>query len=73
MMPSITRVFALVCLLVPAYSSFLYASHGVSIDGVLKYPIGFEQFSYSFGDAKKGGRLVLQGIPSQNIWHRVQG
>ncbi len=64
MTSSITRLFTLVCLFFPAYSSLLYASHGVSIDGVLKYTEDFTQFSYSSEDAQKGGRLVLHNIGS---------
>lgn len=52
------------CLFIPAYSTLLYASHGVSIDGVLKYPKDFSQFSYSSEGAQKGGRLVLHNIGS---------
>jgi len=36
-----------------------YASHGVSIDGVLKYGPEFEQFDYVSAKAEKGGKLLL--------------
>ena len=39
-----------------------FAAHGVSIDGVLKYPSGFERFSYTSASAKKGGALILHSL-----------
>ena len=33
----------------------LIAAHGVSIDGVLKYPPGFTRFAYTSDKAVKGG------------------
>jgi microcin C transport system substrate-binding protein len=44
---------------VPAFSA-----HGISIDGVLKYPKDFKQFDYTSPDAKKGGNIVLHDIGS---------
>ncbi len=40
----------------------LFAEHGVSIDGKLKYPQGFSHFDYTSPDAVKGGTLVLHAI-----------
>ncbi len=36
-----------------------HATHGISIDGKLKYKAGFTRFDYTSPDAAKGGRLVL--------------
>lgn len=40
------------------------AGHGISIDGKLKYPDGFEQFDYVSSAAQKGGDLVLHDLGS---------
>ncbi|MDA3785988.1 MAG: ABC transporter substrate-binding protein, partial [Deltaproteobacteria bacterium] len=40
------------------------ADHGVSIDGVLKYPADFPHFDYVSPKAKKGGDLVLHALGS---------
>uniref|UniRef100_UPI0040567490 extracellular solute-binding protein n=1 Tax=Candidatus Electronema sp. TaxID=2698783 RepID=UPI0040567490 len=40
------------------------AAHGVSIDGKLKYPVGFTQFDYASPAAKKGGSLTLHDLGS---------
>ncbi len=40
----------------------LYASHGVSLDGKLKYPGNFSHFAYTSLKAKQGGDLVLHGL-----------
>lgn len=40
----------------------LYASHGVSIDGTLKYPEGFKHFDYVSENAEKGGELILHDL-----------
>lgn len=40
------------------------AAHGVSIDGVLKYPKGFERFAYTSAQARSGGTLVLHDLGS---------
>jgi microcin C transport system substrate-binding protein len=53
-------LFTVFCLfLLPAQ---LFAEHGVSIDGKLKYPRGFSRFAYTSADAVKGGSLVLHDI-----------
>ncbi|MEN8258300.1 MAG: extracellular solute-binding protein [Thermodesulfobacteriota bacterium] len=48
-------------LLVPGYA---HAGHGVSIDGILKYPANFSHFDYVSPDARKGGDLVLHALGS---------
>jgi microcin C transport system substrate-binding protein len=40
------------------------AAHGISIDGTLKYPPEFKQFSYTSSQAVKGGQLVLHDLGS---------
>ncbi|NOX25214.1 MAG: ABC transporter substrate-binding protein [Deltaproteobacteria bacterium] len=40
----------------------LYAAHGVSLDGTLKYPAGFSHFDYTSLRAKQGGHLVLHAL-----------
>ena len=42
--------------------SVLIAGHGISIDGRLKYPNGFERFSYTSAKAVKGGSLILHDL-----------
>ena len=42
--------------------SVLIAGHGISIDGNLKYPNGFERFSYTSAKAAKGGSLTLHDL-----------
>lgn len=42
----------------------LQAAHGISIDGILKYPSDFQQFDYVSKDAVKGGELALYDIGS---------
>ncbi len=42
----------------------LYAAHGVSLDGSLKYPAGFTHFDYVEAGAKKGGLLTLHALGS---------
>ncbi len=44
----------------PAVSA--WAAHGVSLDGHLKYPKGFERFDYTSPQAKSGGTLVLHDL-----------
>jgi microcin C transport system substrate-binding protein len=39
--------------------SWLWAAHGISIDGNLKYKSDFKQFEYVSDQAKKGGKLEL--------------
>ncbi|MBF0153894.1 MAG: ABC transporter substrate-binding protein [Magnetococcales bacterium] len=39
-----------------------FAAHGLSLDGQLKYPAGFERFAYTSPQAAVGGELVLDGI-----------
>lgn len=40
----------------------LYAAHGISVDGKLKYQPGFNQFGYVSSNAKKGGTLTLHDL-----------
>lgn len=54
-------LLALFILLVPAH---LFGAHGISIDGVLKYPAGFKQFDYVSDEAKQGGQLLLHSLGS---------
>ena len=54
-------LFSLILICSPA---LLYAAHGVSIDGSLKYPLGFKQFDYTSPESSKGGKLVLHQIGS---------
>ena len=42
----------------------LLAAHGLSIDGVLKYPEGFTRFDYTSPQAKSGGHLNLHDLGS---------
>ncbi len=47
-----------------ALPNFLFAEHGISIDGKLKYPPGFQHFEYVSEKAIKGGSLTLHGLGS---------
>ncbi len=40
------------------------AGHGLSIDGVLKYPADFTHFAYTDPAAVKGGEIVLKDLGS---------
>ncbi|MBF0175281.1 MAG: ABC transporter substrate-binding protein [Magnetococcales bacterium] len=40
----------------------LFAAHGLSLDGQLKYPPGFERFAYTSPKGVVGGELALHGI-----------
>ena len=54
-------LLALSFLLMPAN---IFGAHGISIDGVLKYPADFKQFDYVSDEAKKGGKLQLHSLGS---------
>ncbi len=54
-------IFLLISSLLFAPGS-VFAAHGVSIDGKLKYPASFTRFSYTSPMAVKGGRLVLHDL-----------
>ncbi len=41
-----------------------FAAHGISIDGILKYPENFSHFDYASEQAVKGGDLVLHSLGS---------
>lgn len=56
----IAALFLFACLL-PLPS---YAAHGVSIDGILKYPKDFSRFEYTSTEARSGGTLVLHDLGS---------
>lgn len=58
------RYAALCCLLSVVLPAVCWAAHGVSIDGHLKYPPGFERFDYTSAQAKSGGTLVLHDLGS---------
>ncbi len=45
-------------------SQLVFAAHGVSIDGKLKYPADFTHFAYTDNNARQGGDLVLHGLGS---------
>ncbi len=60
---AIFMLFELVVLLFFSAST-LYAAHGISIDGTLKYDKDFTQFAYTSAKAEKGGHLVLHDIGS---------
>ena len=55
---AIALVYFLIC---PAY---LFAAHGVSVDGKLKYPADFKRFAYTSADAREGGKLILHDLGS---------
>jgi len=52
-------LITLLLLLLPAP---LFAAHGISIDGKLKYPQGFTHFAYTSPEAVKGGSLILHDL-----------
>ena len=52
----------LITLLLLFFPCTLFAAHGVSIDGKLKYPQGFSHFAYSSPEAVKGGSLILHDL-----------
>ena len=53
-----------IVLFVCCLASPLYATHGISIDGKLKYSSDFQQFDYTSAQAVKGGQLVLHDLGS---------
>lgn len=57
-----TTLYSLLLASLPV--SLAFAAHGVSIDGQLKYPKGFEHFAYTAPEAKNGGTLVLHDLGS---------
>jgi len=52
----------LIILLLLLFPCTIFAAHGVSIDGKLKYQQGFKRFSYTSPDAVKGGSLILHDL-----------
>ncbi|MDA8164096.1 MAG: extracellular solute-binding protein [Desulfobacteraceae bacterium] len=62
-MPRIVSLLAALLILL-ASASPSRAAQGISIDGKLKYPAGFDHFDYTSPDAVKGGHLVLSELGS---------
>jgi len=60
----LARCVTLVCLLLTCLPVGSHAAHGISIDGNLKYPKGFERFDYTSPQARSGGTLVLHDLGS---------
>lgn len=58
------RSVYLILVIVVLVPSYLFAAHGVSIDGNLKYPQGFAHFEYASTDAVKGGSLAMHDLGS---------
>ncbi|SHO50138.1 extracellular solute-binding protein [Desulfopila aestuarii] len=56
---AISSVLICIAMGVPSPS---WGAHGLSMNGALKYPADFQQFSYSSPLAKVGGKLVLHDI-----------
>ncbi len=57
------RVLCLAALgLVLSGAATARAAHGISIDGLLKYPAGFARFDYTSAQARQGGTLVLHDL-----------
>lgn len=54
--------FAAFFILFFAISGPLWAAHGISLDGVLKYPADFKGFDYTSDKAKPGGVLTLYSL-----------
>ncbi|MDK9707771.1 MAG: extracellular solute-binding protein [Desulforhopalus sp.] len=46
------------------FATNCFGTHGVSLDGQVKYAKGFSRFAYTSPDATKGGTLVLHDIGS---------
>ncbi len=66
-MKQIQYIFIILCVNALALSSLstgLFAAHGVSIDGKLKYPENFSRFDYTSEKAVSGGDLVLHSLGS---------
>ncbi|MDH3393607.1 MAG: extracellular solute-binding protein [Desulfobulbaceae bacterium] len=62
---SLSRILYCCLLIMPfTLATSAQAGHGISIDGVLKYPAGFKQFDYTSPVAQKGGSLVLHSLGS---------
>jgi len=54
----------LICTALLASVAPVFAAHGVSLDGKLKYPADFNHFDYTSPEAKIGGDLILHDIGS---------
>jgi microcin C transport system substrate-binding protein len=60
--PMIAQIVITLLLFVLFCPTQLYAAHGISIDGTVKYPPGFTHFNYVNPDAPKGGSLTLHDL-----------
>jgi microcin C transport system substrate-binding protein len=60
----LARCATLCCLFLACLPVCSHAAHGVSIDGTLQYPKGFERFAYTSPKAHSGGTLVLHDLGS---------
>ncbi|MCF6291444.1 MAG: extracellular solute-binding protein [Desulfobacterales bacterium] len=61
------RIFRFFLILLAAMildPALLFAAHGVSINGQLRYPADFSRFDYVSDQAVKGGRLLLNDLGS---------
>lgn len=58
------KIFFISILLCLGLSISCYAAQGISIDGRVKYPQGFDRFDYVAKDAGQGGNLVLHDLGS---------
>lgn len=61
----VSKLFFIITLLLITFkTSLVFAAHGISIDGKLKYPEGFSKFDYASEKAAKGGHLVMHDLGS---------
>lgn len=58
------KIFFISILLCLGLSISCYGAQGISIDGKVKYPQGFDRFDYVAKDARQGGNLVLHDLGS---------
>lgn len=58
------KLVLLLCCLFFHPTPWAHAAHGISIDGVLKYPADFKRFDYVSDQAKQGGQLILHDLGS---------
>ncbi|MEN8140778.1 MAG: extracellular solute-binding protein [Thermodesulfobacteriota bacterium] len=64
LLPHLPFPMPLLLILLLLLTSPALASHGVSIDGKLKYPADFQRFAYTSPAAKVGGALTLHALGS---------
>lgn len=60
----LTTLICLISLWALLFPNIARSSHGVSIDGILKYPPSFKHFDYTSTTAREGGDLVLHDLGS---------